>query len=116
VLQRSLMTSIYRRLLHDDARGVGEVLNETVCVLDRCEGLTVSIYYALIFTSLVLVFIRGFGKLRYRCCLDVTFLFQIQGKFFLRIDQLGEGAKWRRTFGQEIYSPVLLAFTEQVKK
>ncbi|KAG5252146.1 glycosyl hydrolase family protein [Salix suchowensis] len=56
---------------------VGEVLNETVCVLDRCEGLT------------------------------------IQGKFFLRIDQLGEGAKWRRTFGQEIYSPVLLAFTEQ---
>ncbi|KAJ6403836.1 hypothetical protein OIU84_012101 [Salix udensis] len=68
---------LHRRLLHDDARGVGEVLNETVCVLDRCEGLT------------------------------------IQGKFFLRIDQLGEGAKWRRTFGQEIYSPVLLAFTEQ---
>lgn len=24
-------------------RGVGEVLNETVCVLDKCEGLTVSI-------------------------------------------------------------------------
>ncbi|KAJ6338870.1 hypothetical protein OIU76_008351 [Salix suchowensis] len=68
---------LHRRLLHDDSRGVGEVLNETVCVLDRCEGLT------------------------------------IQGKFFLRIDQLGEGAKWRRTFGQEIYSPVLLAFTEQ---
>ncbi|KAJ6390113.1 hypothetical protein OIU77_024348 [Salix suchowensis] len=60
---------LHRRLLHDDSRGVGEVLNETVCVLDRCEGLT------------------------------------IQGKFFLRIDQLGEGAKWRRTFGQEIYSP-----------
>ncbi|KAJ6729120.1 ALPHA-MANNOSIDASE [Salix viminalis] len=68
---------LHRRLLHDDLRGVGEVLNETVCFLDRCEGLT------------------------------------IQGKFFLRIDQLGEGAKWRRTFGQEIYSPVLLAFTEQ---
>ncbi|RVX17989.1 putative alpha-mannosidase [Vitis vinifera] len=37
----------------------------------------------------------------------------VQGKFFLRIDPLGEGAKWRRSFGQEIYSPFLLAFTEQ---
>ncbi|GLT70432.1 hypothetical protein SLA2020_425130 [Shorea laevis] len=68
---------LHRRLLHDDSRGVGEALNETVCVLDKCEGLA------------------------------------IQGKFYLRIDQLGEGAKWRRTVGQEIYSPLLLAFTEQ---
>lgn len=30
-----------RRLLHDDARGVGETLNETVCIADNCEGLTV---------------------------------------------------------------------------
>ncbi|KAG9445828.1 hypothetical protein H6P81_011956 [Aristolochia fimbriata] len=36
-----------------------------------------------------------------------------QGKFYLRIDPLGEGAKWRRKMGQEIYSPFLLAFTEQ---
>ncbi|KAK7395993.1 hypothetical protein VNO78_16658 [Psophocarpus tetragonolobus] len=68
---------LHRRLLHDDARGVGEVLNETVCVADKCEGLT------------------------------------IQGKMYLRIDQKGEGAKWRRTIGQELYSPLLLAFTEQ---
>ncbi|KAJ4833502.1 hypothetical protein Tsubulata_007999 [Turnera subulata] len=68
---------LHRRLLHDDIRGVGEVLNETVCFVDGCEGLT------------------------------------IQGKFFLRIDHLGDGAKWRRTVGQEIYSPVLLAFAEQ---
>ncbi|KAF7801853.1 alpha-mannosidase [Senna tora] len=68
---------LHRRLLHDDSRGVGEVLNETVCVVDKCEGLT------------------------------------IQGKLYLRIDRLGEGAKWRRTVGQEIYSPLLLAFTEQ---
>ncbi|KAF4397582.1 hypothetical protein G4B88_027322 [Cannabis sativa] len=68
---------LHRRLLHDDSRGVGEVLNETVCVLDKCEGLT------------------------------------IQGKFYVKIDPLGEGAKWRRTTGQEIYSPLLLAFTEQ---
>lgn len=33
----------YRRLFHDDSRGVGEVLNETACILDKCEGLTVSI-------------------------------------------------------------------------
>ncbi|PON50482.1 Glycoside hydrolase [Trema orientale] len=39
--------------------------------------------------------------------------YPIQGKFYLRIDPLGEGAKWRRTTGQEIYSPLLLAFTEQ---
>ncbi|GLT81593.1 hypothetical protein SLE2022_000350 [Rubroshorea leprosula] len=65
------------RLLHGDVRGVGEVLNETVCISDRCEGLT------------------------------------IQGKFYLRIDHIGEGAKWRRTVGQELYSPLLLAFAEE---
>jgi len=30
-----------RRMLHDDVRGVGEILNETVCIADKCEGLTV---------------------------------------------------------------------------
>lgn len=68
---------LHRRLLFDDSRGVAESLNETVCVEDKCQGLT------------------------------------IQGNFYLRIDPLGEGAKWRRSFGQEIYSPFLLAFTEQ---
>ncbi|XP_020581253.1 LOW QUALITY PROTEIN: alpha-mannosidase At3g26720-like [Phalaenopsis equestris] len=37
----------------------------------------------------------------------------VQGKFYLRIDPLGEGANWRRTTGQEIYSPLLVAFTVQ---
>ncbi|KAK1422413.1 hypothetical protein QVD17_25512 [Tagetes erecta] len=37
----------------------------------------------------------------------------VQGKYYLRMDPLGEGAKWRRSYGQEIYSPLLLAFTEQ---
>nr|GEY32393.1 alpha-mannosidase isoform X1 [Tanacetum cinerariifolium] len=40
-------------------------------------------------------------------------VFQVQGKFYIRIDPIGDGAKWRRTFGQEIYSPLLLAFAEQ---
>ncbi|KAL6552364.1 hypothetical protein OROHE_007728 [Orobanche hederae] len=68
---------LHRRLLHDDGKGVDEALNETICVLDTCSGLTV------------------------------------QGKYYLRFDPLGEGSKWRRSFGQEIYSPFLLAFNEQ---
>ncbi|KAL8108947.1 alpha-mannosidase At3g26720-like [Apium graveolens] len=68
---------LHRRLLFDDSRGVGEVLNEEVCVLKECKGL------------------------------------MVKGIFYIRIDPLGEGAKWRRTFGQEIYSPLLLAFAEQ---
>ncbi|GAB4847368.1 hypothetical protein Ancab_026426 [Ancistrocladus abbreviatus] len=42
-------------------------------------------------------------------CMGLT----VQGKFYFRIDPLGEGAKWRRSAGQEIYSPFLLAFSEQ---
>ncbi|XP_065866110.1 alpha-mannosidase At3g26720-like isoform X1 [Euphorbia lathyris] len=68
---------LHRRLIYDDKRGVGEVLNETTCFSNGCEGLT------------------------------------IQGRIFVKIDRLGEGARWRRTVGQEIYSPVLLAFSEQ---
>ncbi|KAL8254675.1 hypothetical protein R6Q59_032896 [Mikania micrantha] len=34
------------------------------------------------------------------------------GKFYITIDPLGEGAKWCRSYGQEMYSPRLLAFTE----
>ncbi|KAK4747701.1 hypothetical protein SAY87_014287 [Trapa incisa] len=68
---------LHRRMLHDDIRGVGEILNETVCIQNKCEGLT------------------------------------IQGKFYLRVDPKGGGARWRRTVGQEIYSPLLLAFSEQ---
>uniref|UniRef100_A0A5B7A9H0 Alpha-mannosidase n=1 Tax=Davidia involucrata TaxID=16924 RepID=A0A5B7A9H0_DAVIN len=77
IVDGQLELMLHRRLLHDDSKGVAEALNETVCVLDECTGLT------------------------------------IQGKYYLRIDPLGEGAKWRRSFGQEIYSPFLLAFTEQ---
>ncbi|CAI9094984.1 OLC1v1030831C1 [Oldenlandia corymbosa var. corymbosa] len=69
---------LHRRLLCDDARGVGEVLNEKVCAEEStCQGL------------------------------------MIQGKFYVRIDPRREGAKWRRTFGQEVYSPFLLAFSEE---
>jgi hypothetical protein len=46
---------------------------------------------------------------------NLLLILQVQGKYYYRIDPLGEGAKWRRTFGQEIYSPLLLAFSEKVK-
>ncbi|XP_024023141.1 probable alpha-mannosidase At5g13980 isoform X2 [Morus notabilis] len=77
IVDGQLELMLHRRLLHDDGRGVAEALNETVCIGDKCQGLT------------------------------------IVGKYYLRIDPLGEGAKWRRSFGQEIYSPFLLAFAEQ---
>lgn len=35
---------MYRRLVTEDDKGVREGLDETVCVVDKCEGLTVSIY------------------------------------------------------------------------
>ncbi|XXG47127.1 hypothetical protein AAC387_Pa02g1821 [Persea americana] len=76
ILDGQIELMLHRRLLHDS--GIGEALNETVCVSGVCQGLTV------------------------------------QGKFYLRIDPLGEGAKWRRMVGQEIYTPFLLAFSEQV--
>ncbi|XP_073225139.1 probable alpha-mannosidase At5g13980 isoform X2 [Cicer arietinum] len=76
ILDGQVELMVHRRLLNDDSRGVAEALNETVCVSDKCTGLTVL------------------------------------GKYYFRIDPIGEGARWRRTFGQEIYSPLLLAFTE----
>ncbi|KAE9604237.1 putative alpha-mannosidase [Lupinus albus] len=76
VVDGQLELMVHRRLLVDDGRGVAEALNETVCVHDKCTGLTVL------------------------------------GKYYFRIDPVGEGARWRRSFGQEIYSPLLLAFAE----
>jgi len=35
---------------HDDIRGVGEILNETVCLPEGCKGLTVSLSSHLIFS------------------------------------------------------------------
>lgn len=68
---------LHRRILQDDSRGVGESLDEVVCVGTTCEGLT------------------------------------IRGNYYMSIDRPGEGARWRRTTGQEVYSPLILAFTHE---
>ncbi|XP_059640805.1 alpha-mannosidase [Cornus florida] len=68
---------LHRRMIFDDSRGVGEALDETVCVENTCEGLTV------------------------------------RGNYYMSINQLGAGSRWRRTTGQEVYSPLLLAFTHE---
>ncbi|XP_021762464.1 probable alpha-mannosidase At5g13980 [Chenopodium quinoa] len=47
------------------------------------------------------------------CAQDKCMGLIAQGKFYFKIDRLGEGAKWRRSFGQKLYSPLLLAFSEQ---
>ncbi|KAJ6678299.1 ALPHA-MANNOSIDASE [Salix viminalis] len=68
---------LHRRTLFDDSRGVNEALDESVCIGDECEGLT------------------------------------IRGNYYLCINQVGAGAAWRRTTGQEIYSPLIAAFTQE---
>ncbi|KAL3838925.1 hypothetical protein ACJIZ3_023516 [Penstemon smallii] len=68
---------LHRRMINDDSRGVGEPLDESICVENKCEGLTV------------------------------------RGNYYMSINELGTGARWRRTTGQEIYSPLLLAFSHE---
>lgn len=37
----------------------------------------------------------------------------IRGSYYVNVHKLGAGSRWRRTAGQEIYSPLLLAFTHE---
>ncbi|KAG0474873.1 hypothetical protein HPP92_014559 [Vanilla planifolia] len=72
-----LQIMLHRRILNVKGSFLGEALNETICIDDDCQGLT------------------------------------IRGSYYMNINPLGNGAQWRRTTGQEIYSPVLLAFTHE---
>ncbi|WVZ58033.1 hypothetical protein U9M48_008345 [Paspalum notatum var. saurae] len=65
---------LHRRILKDDSRGVGEPLDEVVCVDQDCQGLTA------------------------------------RGTYYVNVEKLGHGSHWRRTYGQQVYSPFLLAF------
>ncbi|GMN29058.1 hypothetical protein TIFTF001_002270 [Ficus carica] len=77
MLHRGRVPHGRRRMIADDGRGVGEALDETVCIKSTCQGLTV------------------------------------RGNYYVSINPVGAGAKWRRTTGQEVYSPLLLAFTHE---
>ncbi|KFK28275.1 hypothetical protein AALP_AA8G495400 [Arabis alpina] len=40
----------------------------------------------------------------------------IRGKYYVSINKVGEGARWRRETGQEIYSPLVMAFSHEDKE
>ncbi|TQD73196.1 hypothetical protein C1H46_041284 [Malus baccata] len=37
----------------------------------------------------------------------------VRGNYYMSVNQAGSGAPWRRTTGQEVYSPLLLAFAHE---
>nr|ACF81330.1 unknown [Zea mays] len=37
----------------------------------------------------------------------------VRGTYYVKVDKIGHGAHWRRTYGQQVYSPYLLAFTHE---
>lgn len=41
---------------------------------------------------------------------------QVRGNYYVSINRVGEGGRWRRETGQEIYSPLLMAFTHDNKE
>ncbi|GFS35795.1 glycosyl hydrolase family 38 protein [Actinidia rufa] len=47
------------------------------------------------------------------CAEDSCEALTVRGKYYIGINQLGAGSRWRRTTGQEVYSPVVLAFTHE---
>ncbi|XP_025796134.1 probable alpha-mannosidase At5g66150 [Panicum hallii] len=36
-----------------------------------------------------------------------------RGTYYVKVDKLGHGPHWRRTYGQQVYSPYLLAFSHE---
>ncbi|KAF0929308.1 hypothetical protein E2562_019891 [Oryza meyeriana var. granulata] len=68
---------LHRRILKDDSRGVGEPLDEVVCVDQQCDGLVA------------------------------------RATYYINVNKQGHGAHWRRTYGQQVYSPFLVAFAHE---
>ncbi|KAL8208576.1 hypothetical protein R6Q57_007988 [Mikania cordata] len=101
---RSWISNVYKEF-HGIWNVVPEISNIELSVLvDRSVG-ELSIVYG----TLELMFHRD---LAFLILMLMDLHLQIQGKFYITIDPLGEGAKWCRSYGQEMYSPLLLAFTE----
>lgn len=38
---------------------------------------------------------------------------QVRGNYYVSINRVGEGGRWRRETGQELYSPLLMAFAHE---
>ncbi|XP_027359889.1 alpha-mannosidase-like [Abrus precatorius] len=47
------------------------------------------------------------------CLKDTCEGLTVRGNYYVGIHSLGAGSRWRRTTGQEIYSPLLLGFTHE---
>ncbi|CAI9110953.1 OLC1v1011064C1 [Oldenlandia corymbosa var. corymbosa] len=58
---------------------------------------------------------RGVGEaLDERVCAGATCQgLTVRGNYYASINQVGAGARWRRTAGQEIYSPLVVAYTQE---
>ncbi|KAK6237322.1 hypothetical protein QUC31_002791 [Theobroma cacao] len=125
---------LHRRIIKDDSRGVGEALDESVCIGSACQGLTVHSFHSnsisfnihshhlMGIVPIFLSYLDGHSetdshrqnlKSFYLIHILLMVLAQIRGNYYLSINKIGEGARWRRTTGQEVYSPLLLAFTHE---
>ena len=99
-------------MLKDDARGVGEPLDEVVCVGKDCQGLTVKIQSQYYWRALSLPL-----SLSVHLLIAIVIIpnhLQARGTYYVNVEKIGHGAHWRRTYGQQVYSPFLLAFTHEV--
>ena len=97
-------------MLKDDARGVGEPLDEVVCVGKDCQGLTVKTVTILLKSTLS-------PSLSVHLLIAIVIIpnhLQARGTYYVNVEKIGHGAHWRRTYGQQVYSPFLLAFTHEV--
>ncbi|CAN8264032.1 unnamed protein product [Cochlearia groenlandica] len=50
------------------------------------------------------------------CVNDTCSGLTVRGSYYVSINKVGEGGRWRRETGQEIYSPLLMAFTHENKE
>ncbi|XP_010478748.1 PREDICTED: probable alpha-mannosidase At5g66150 [Camelina sativa] len=50
------------------------------------------------------------------CVNDTCAGLTVRGKYYVSINKVGEGGRWRRETGQEIYSPLVMAFAQENKE
>ncbi|XP_023639510.1 probable alpha-mannosidase At5g66150 isoform X2 [Capsella rubella] len=50
------------------------------------------------------------------CVNDTCAGLTVRGSYYVSINKVGEGGRWRRETGQEIYSPLLMAFAQENKE